>query len=72
MTKIAWHAYYFTSFDRSLPPARTAIIEAETEDEAGRIAIAQMGPYMRVDIARPVWGAPQARVGSMRVGSPRA
>ncbi len=58
MAKLTWHAYYFDSLDRTSPVARTAIIEADDEDDAGKIAIAQMGRCMRVDVARPMWGAP--------------
>jgi hypothetical protein len=57
MARSTWHAYYFDSFDRSAPVARTAIIEADNEDDAGRIAVAQMGRSMRVHVTRPVWGA---------------
>jgi hypothetical protein len=58
MAKLTWHAYYFDSLDRGAPVARTTLIEAENEDDAGKIAIAQMGRCMRVDVARPMWGAP--------------
>ncbi|MGA2043286.1 MAG: hypothetical protein ABSG83_07910 [Roseiarcus sp.] len=60
MAKLTWHAFYFDRIDRSGPAARTAIIEAETEDDAGRIAVAQMGRCMRVDVTRPVWREPAA------------
>jgi stage III sporulation protein SpoIIIAA len=56
MAKATWHAYYFDSFDRSSPASRTAIIEAESEEAAGKLAIAQMGRAMRVHVTRPVWG----------------
>jgi hypothetical protein len=58
MARLTWHAYYFDSLDRKSPIARMAIIEADNEDDAGKIAIAQMGRCMRVDVARPMWGAP--------------
>jgi hypothetical protein len=61
MARSTWHAYYFDTLDRSSPVARTAIIEADNEDDAGKIAIAQMGRCMRVDVARPMWGAPSLR-----------
>ena len=57
MAKLTWHAYYFDSLDKKSPVARMAVIEAETEDDAGKIAIAQMGRCMRVDVTRPLWGA---------------
>ncbi len=68
-----WHAHYFDSFDRSSPAARTVIIEADSEDEAGRIAVAQMGRSMRVHVTRPLWGPPAAaeRIGR-RFGAPPA
>jgi stage III sporulation protein SpoIIIAA len=60
MTRTSWCAYYFDTLDNTLPPARMEIIEAENEDDAGRIATAQMGRSMRVDVTRPVWGPPRA------------
>jgi hypothetical protein len=57
MAKLTWHAYYFASLDKKSPVARMAVIEAESEDDAGKIAIAQMGRYMRVDVTQPLWGA---------------
>jgi hypothetical protein len=57
MARSTWHAYYFDSFERTAPVARTAIIEADNEDDAGRIAVAQMGRSMRVHVTRPLWGA---------------
>jgi hypothetical protein len=58
MARLTWHAYYFDSLDRASPAVRTEIIEAANEDDAGKIAIAQMGRCMRVDVTLPVWGAP--------------
>ena len=58
MARSTWHAYYFDSLDRKSPVARMAIIEADNEDDAGKMAVAQMGRCMRVDVARPMWGAP--------------
>ena len=68
MANIAWHAYYFNSFENSLPPARTEIIEAESEEGAAKIATAKMGRCVRVDITRPVWEPPQSRVILAREG----
>jgi hypothetical protein len=64
--KVTWHAYYFNSLDRTSPVARTAIIEADNEEEAGKIAIAQMGRCMRVNVARPMWGAPRSAIRAPR------
>jgi hypothetical protein len=61
MARSTWHAYYFDSLDRKSPVAWMAIIEADNEDDAGKMAIAQMGRCMRVDVARPMWGAPIAQ-----------
>jgi hypothetical protein len=58
MAKVAWCAYYFESFDNTLPPARTETIYAESEEDAGRIATQSMGRCLRVDVTRPIWGAP--------------
>jgi hypothetical protein len=60
MAKLVFHAFYFDSFDKAAPAARTAIIEADNEDDAGRIAVAQMGRALRVDVTRPVWGGASA------------
>jgi hypothetical protein len=54
---ILWHAYYFDSLDNT-SPARMTTIQADNEDEAGKIAIAQMGRCMRVHVTRPVWEGP--------------
>jgi len=56
MTNLTWHAYYFDTFERSAPAARTAIIQAASEDDAGKLAIAQMGRSLRVHVTRPLWG----------------
>jgi hypothetical protein len=66
MAKLTWHAYYFDSLDRTSPIARTAIIEADSEDDAGKIAVAQMGRCMRVDVARPMWSAPTPTIRTPR------
>jgi hypothetical protein len=58
MAKLTWCAYYFDSFDNTLPPARTETIYAESEEDAGRIATQLMGRCLRVDVTRPLWGAP--------------
>ncbi|MGD0719597.1 MAG: hypothetical protein ABR970_00925 [Roseiarcus sp.] len=60
MAQFPWHAYFYDTL-HDTAPARTAIIEAEDDVEAGRIARAQMGGCARVELARPVW-APQARI----------
>jgi hypothetical protein len=58
MAKLTWQAYFFDSLDKMSPIARTAVIEAESEDDAGKIAVAQMGRCMRVEVARLMWGTP--------------
>jgi hypothetical protein len=50
-----WHAYYFESFDNTRSPLRTALIEARDEEEAGKLAIAEMGRCVRVDVTLPIW-----------------
>jgi hypothetical protein len=62
MSTIAWQAYYFDSFENSLPPALTELIEAESLDDAAKIAKSHMGRCTRVDITSPVWEWPQSRV----------
>lgn len=66
MAKLTWHAYYFDSLDRTSPVARTTIIEADNEDDAAKIAIAQMGRCMRVNVARLMWGAPAESIRANR------
>jgi hypothetical protein len=58
LSKSAWQAFYFDSLERGCAVVRTLIIEAEDEEEAGRIATGQMGRCMRVHVTRPVWAAP--------------
>jgi len=53
MTKSVWHAIYFATFDDTAPAARTAVIHADDEGSACRIAIAQMGRCMKVHVTRP-------------------
>ena len=54
-----WNAYYFDTLDAALP-ARVAIIQADNEDEAGKVAITQMGRSMRVYVTRSIWEAPNS------------
>jgi hypothetical protein len=54
---VKWNAYYFETLNDT-SPARMTTIQADDEDEAGRIAIAQMGRCMRVHVTRPIWGEP--------------
>jgi hypothetical protein len=58
LSKSVWHAFYFESLEREAVLARTLIIEAESEEEAGKLATEKMGRCMRVHVTRPVWGAP--------------
>lgn len=62
MASIAWHAYYFDSFENSAPPVRTEVIESANEDDAVKLARGRMGRCKRVDIARPVWEPWQGRI----------
>jgi hypothetical protein len=50
-----WNAYYFDNLSAASKPVRVQMIEAEDEEEAGKIAIAAMGRSMRVNVARPIW-----------------
>jgi hypothetical protein len=67
---VEWQAYYFDSFDNRSPPIRIIKIQADNEDEAGRIAIAQMGRSMRVQVTRPVWGDKSIDLGSHASNQP--
>ena len=53
MTKSIWHAIYFATFDDKAPAARIAVIHADDEGSACRIAIAEMGRCMKVHVTRP-------------------
>ena len=50
-----WNAYYFDTLSAASRAARVTTIEADDEDEAGKIAIAAMGRSMRVHVTRPLW-----------------
>src|SRR5258708_7646759 len=62
MAKMTWYAYYFDSFDNTAPPVRTVTIQAESEEDAGRIATQSMGRCLRVDVTRPLWEAPNQTI----------
>jgi hypothetical protein len=66
-----WNAYYFDALDATLP-ARVTTIQADNEDEAGKVAIAQMGRCMRVHVTRSIWEAPGSPHQSPREPLPRA
>jgi stage III sporulation protein SpoIIIAA len=55
VAKSIWQAHYFSSFDNKSPAKRIVLIEADDEMHAGKLAVAQMGRCMRVDVVRPVW-----------------
>jgi hypothetical protein len=55
MASTAFHAYYFTAEEASLPPVRTELIEATSEDEAASVARSHLGTCKRVDIEHPRW-----------------
>jgi hypothetical protein len=57
---IPWHAYYFESFKSSSPPVLTEVIEAQSLDDAAKIATTHMGRLARVEIASPIWRTSQA------------
>jgi hypothetical protein len=50
-----WNAYYFDTLGAASRAARVTTIEADDEDEAGKIAVAAMGRSMRVHVTRPLW-----------------
>ena len=52
MPTSTWNAIYFATFDNRAPAARTAVIQAEDESAACRIAVAQMGRCMKVHVTR--------------------
>jgi hypothetical protein len=56
-----WHAFYFDNFDNTQSPVRTVVIEACDEEEAGKLAIAEMGRCVRVDVTLPIWATPSSQ-----------
>ena len=60
MDNIPWHAYYFQSLKISSPPVLTEVIEAQSMVDAAKTAATHMGRLARVEIASPIWEAPQA------------
>ena len=55
MAKSTWQAHYFSSFDNKEAAQRIVFIEADDEMHAGKLAVAQMGRCLRVDVVRPLW-----------------
>jgi stage III sporulation protein SpoIIIAA len=55
VAKSTWQAHYFSSFDKKEVAQRIVLIEADDEMHAGKLAVAQMGRCMRVDVVRPLW-----------------
>jgi hypothetical protein len=62
MTNHIWHAFYFEGFGTSGPPVRTELIEADSEEEAAKVAKDHLGNCKRVDLAAPRWEQPHTRV----------
>jgi hypothetical protein len=62
LTNHIWHAFYFEGFANVGPPARTELIEAESEDAAAQVAKAHLGRCKRVDLTPPRWETPKLRV----------
>jgi hypothetical protein len=62
MTHHIWHAFFFEGFANSGPPVRTELIEADSEDEAAKVARDHLGNCKRVDLAAPRWEQPHTRV----------
>jgi stage III sporulation protein SpoIIIAA len=72
VAKSIWQAHYFSSFDNRAPAERIVLIEANDEMDAGKLAVAQMGRCMRVDVVRPLWETPSpliAQRGSAPAGT---
>jgi hypothetical protein len=72
VAKIPWLAFFFDSVDDSQPPVRTAVVEAENEDDASKLAREQIGRCLRFAIARPVWVPPSVVVLARQVASESA
>jgi hypothetical protein len=58
MAKFKWHADYFAGLDKMVPSVRKAMIQADNADDAEKIARAQMGSCMRVEVRRAATAAP--------------
>ena len=55
MTNHIWHAFYFDGLGGSMPPVRTELIEADSEDDAAKVAKDHLGGCKRVDLSPPRW-----------------
>ena len=71
MAKHPWLAFFFDCVDESQPPVRMEVVEADSEDEAGKLAAAHLGSCQRVAIARPVWIPPGAALMTREATSAR-
>jgi stage III sporulation protein SpoIIIAA len=69
VAKSIWQAHYFSSFDNKAPAERIVLIEANDEMDAGKLAVAQMGRSMRVDVVRPLWET-SGSIGAQREARP--
>ncbi len=62
MRQQIWHAFYFQAFNPSLPPTRSEVIEADTEDAAAEVARARLGDSKRVNLESPGWTTRKSRI----------
>jgi hypothetical protein len=57
-----WHAFYFDRAGENVPPCRSEVIEAASEEAAVRVARAHMGECQHVSLEVPRWLEHSGRV----------
>jgi len=62
MSHHIWHAFFYEGLSSAAPPVRTELIEADTDDEAVRIARDHLGDCKRVALEAPRWEGFRAMV----------
>ena len=62
MSHQIWHAFFFEGLSAAAAPVRTEVIEADTDDEAVKLARDHLGDCKRVALEAPRWEGYRAMV----------
>ncbi len=62
MTQTIWQAFYYDSDSSAQAPARSELIEAESETAALAIARQHIGQAKRIELSKPRWESGPTRV----------
>ncbi len=62
MTQTIWQVFYYDSDSSAQAPARSELIEAQSESAAMAIARQHIGQAKRIELARPRWESGPTRV----------